>query len=71
VRRIGNVPATVPAGAEDRVAERLAGWAERHGVDTFVLWPDGDDVEGQIERFAGGRPGGARGARRRRPASRH
>jgi alkanesulfonate monooxygenase SsuD/methylene tetrahydromethanopterin reductase-like flavin-dependent oxidoreductase (luciferase family) len=52
VRRIWNVPATVAAGDEQRLAEQLAGWAQQHGVDTFILWLDGDDQEAQIERFA-------------------
>ena len=53
IRRIWNVMAEVPRGGEaDRFAEQLAGWYERHGVDTFVVWPEGDDPEGQVERFA-------------------
>jgi hypothetical protein len=53
VRRIWNVGETVAAGDEARMAEQLAGWAERHGADTFILSVDGEDAEGQIERLAG------------------
>ena len=42
----------VPAGEEERLAEQLAGWAERHNADTFVVWPSGDDLEHQVERLA-------------------
>jgi alkanesulfonate monooxygenase SsuD/methylene tetrahydromethanopterin reductase-like flavin-dependent oxidoreductase (luciferase family) len=50
VRRVWNV-----MGASDdprRFADDLATWATEHGADTFVLWPDGEDQEGQVERFA-------------------
>jgi alkanesulfonate monooxygenase SsuD/methylene tetrahydromethanopterin reductase-like flavin-dependent oxidoreductase (luciferase family) len=39
-------------GPPDHWAETLAGWADRLSVDTFVLWPRGDDLAGQVERFA-------------------
>ncbi len=35
---------------DKRVTE--AAVAAEHGADTFVLWPDGEDQEGQVERFA-------------------
>lgn len=49
VRRIWNV-----MGAPDdpgRFADLLVTWATEHGADTFVLWPDGEDQEGQVERL--------------------
>ena len=52
VRRIWNV-GPLAAGDEARTAERFAGWAERHGADTFILSVDDEDAEGQIERLAG------------------
>ncbi|HEX2085653.1 MAG TPA: LLM class flavin-dependent oxidoreductase [Solirubrobacteraceae bacterium] len=51
VRRIWNVM----GGLRDepgRFAEELVRWATDHGADTFVLWPDGEDQEGQVERLA-------------------
>jgi alkanesulfonate monooxygenase SsuD/methylene tetrahydromethanopterin reductase-like flavin-dependent oxidoreductase (luciferase family) len=51
IRRIWNVPAWVDdAGA---LAEQLATWSAEYNVDTFVLSPLGDDLVGQVERFAG------------------
>ena len=45
--------ATAAATAyEDRLADELAGWAAAHGPDTFVVWPSGEDLEGQVERLA-------------------
>ena len=35
-----------------RLADDLVGWAARHGADTFVLWVEGEDQEGQVERLA-------------------
>ena len=52
VFRVWNVMQPVEAGDEERLAETLAGWAERHGTDAFVVWPSGDDLEGQVERLA-------------------
>jgi alkanesulfonate monooxygenase SsuD/methylene tetrahydromethanopterin reductase-like flavin-dependent oxidoreductase (luciferase family) len=50
VRRIWNV---MGAPAEPgRFAAQLVEWATRHGADTFVVWPDGEDQEGQVERLA-------------------
>jgi alkanesulfonate monooxygenase SsuD/methylene tetrahydromethanopterin reductase-like flavin-dependent oxidoreductase (luciferase family) len=50
VRRIWNVM----GGADDpaRLTDDLVAWATEHGADTFVLWPDGEDQEAQVERFA-------------------
>lgn len=50
VRRIWNVTGA-PAEPE-RFSDQLVSWATDHGADTFVLWPDGEDQEGQVERFA-------------------
>ena len=50
VRRIWNVM-DAPADPQ-RFAADLVAWAGEHGADTFVLWPDGEDQEGQVERFA-------------------
>ncbi|HEX8086682.1 MAG TPA: LLM class flavin-dependent oxidoreductase [Solirubrobacteraceae bacterium] len=50
VRRIWNV-----MGAADdpaRLTADLVTWATEHGADTFVLWPDGEGQEAQVERFA-------------------
>jgi alkanesulfonate monooxygenase SsuD/methylene tetrahydromethanopterin reductase-like flavin-dependent oxidoreductase (luciferase family) len=52
IRRIWNVMTPVVAGEEKRLAEQLAGWAERHNADTFVVWPGGEDLEDQVERLA-------------------
>ena len=49
VRRIWNIP--VPAVDSEDPAAQLANWAERYGVDTFVLWPSGEDQIGQVERL--------------------
>ena len=50
VRRIWNIPAALLDDGD--VAASLANWADRYGVDTFVLWPDTED---QLERFAAAR----------------
>ena len=39
-------------GPTEHWVETLSGWAERLAVDTFVLWPSGNDPAGQVERFA-------------------
>ena len=39
-------------GPTEHWVETLSGWAERLAVDTFVLWPSGDDPAAQVERFA-------------------
>jgi hypothetical protein len=41
----------VPAEAERFTADLVA-WATDHGADTFVVWPDGEDQEQQVERLA-------------------
>ncbi len=50
VRRVWNVMGAPPE--PERFAADLVAWATEHGADTFVLWPDGEDQEGQVERFA-------------------
>ena len=40
------------AAEPERLSADLATWAAGHGADTFVLWPDGEDQEGQVERLA-------------------
>ena len=52
VRRIWNVPGTLLEEDVERWIEMLSGWAGDYRVDSFVLWPDGEDLGGQIERFA-------------------
>ncbi len=52
VVRVWNVMERVGPGDEVRFAETLAGWAGRHGADAFVVWPSGEDLEGQVERLA-------------------
>jgi alkanesulfonate monooxygenase SsuD/methylene tetrahydromethanopterin reductase-like flavin-dependent oxidoreductase (luciferase family) len=52
IRRVWNVMEPVRAGDEERLAETLRSHAARHGVDTFVVWPQGEDLEGQVERLA-------------------
>jgi alkanesulfonate monooxygenase SsuD/methylene tetrahydromethanopterin reductase-like flavin-dependent oxidoreductase (luciferase family) len=52
ILRAWNVMAPVGAGEEERYAEMLAGWAERHGAGAFVVWPSGEDLEAQVERLA-------------------
>jgi alkanesulfonate monooxygenase SsuD/methylene tetrahydromethanopterin reductase-like flavin-dependent oxidoreductase (luciferase family) len=52
VLRVWNVMERVGEGDEQRFAETLAGWADAHGVDAFVVWPSGEDLEGQVERLA-------------------
>jgi alkanesulfonate monooxygenase SsuD/methylene tetrahydromethanopterin reductase-like flavin-dependent oxidoreductase (luciferase family) len=49
IRRIWNVNIRVDdAGA---LAEQLTTWSSEHNVDTFVLWPQGDDVDRQVDRY--------------------
>jgi alkanesulfonate monooxygenase SsuD/methylene tetrahydromethanopterin reductase-like flavin-dependent oxidoreductase (luciferase family) len=50
VRRLWNV---MGASADPaRLTDELVGWARSHGVDTFVIWPEGEDQEAQVERLA-------------------
>ena len=50
VRRIWNVMGGVADAA--RLTSDLVEWASEHGADTFVVWPEGEDQEGQVERLA-------------------
>jgi alkanesulfonate monooxygenase SsuD/methylene tetrahydromethanopterin reductase-like flavin-dependent oxidoreductase (luciferase family) len=50
--RAWNVMHRLEAGEEDRFAASLSAWAEREGVTAFVVWPSGEDLEGQVERLA-------------------
>jgi alkanesulfonate monooxygenase SsuD/methylene tetrahydromethanopterin reductase-like flavin-dependent oxidoreductase (luciferase family) len=59
VRRIYNIPGRVGgrdegpfAGGAARWVESLSELALRDGVSGFVVWPDGEDVRGQVERLA-------------------
>ena len=59
IRRLANVNGVITHGPGDgflrgsrrQWVEQLAGLALEHGIDTFVLWPDGDLTE-QTRRFA-------------------
>ena len=53
VRRVWNIPAPALDGAD--MAAQMTNWAERYGVDTFVLWPTEDNPIQQIERLAAAR----------------
>ena len=59
IRRLANVSGTITdsesagflRGPADQWIDELSGLALDHGIDTFVLWADGDPVE-QLNRFA-------------------
>lgn len=59
IRRLANIRGTITDGASDgflqgppgRWVEEVAGLAVGHGIDSFILWPEGDLVE-QTGRFA-------------------
>ena len=59
IRRLANVRGTITTGdgegfvhgPPDQWVDQLASLALDHGVDTFILWPDGDPVE-QTLRYA-------------------
>jgi alkanesulfonate monooxygenase SsuD/methylene tetrahydromethanopterin reductase-like flavin-dependent oxidoreductase (luciferase family) len=61
VRRLYNVSGEITDGARGDGAldgpaahwvDTLAGWATDLGVESFIFWPGGDDLVGQVERFA-------------------
>jgi len=61
VRHAYNVSGTItgnggPGGPLDGPVEHwidtLGGWASELAVDTFIVWPQGDDPAGQVELFA-------------------
>ncbi len=59
IRRLANVNGVITdgptgdflRGPAEQWVDQLAGLALEHGIDTFILWPDGDPLE-QIRRFA-------------------
>jgi alkanesulfonate monooxygenase SsuD/methylene tetrahydromethanopterin reductase-like flavin-dependent oxidoreductase (luciferase family) len=59
IRRLLNVNGTITDGATDgflkgplgQWVEQLTALAIDHGIDSFILWPEGDLVE-QVRRFA-------------------
>jgi alkanesulfonate monooxygenase SsuD/methylene tetrahydromethanopterin reductase-like flavin-dependent oxidoreductase (luciferase family) len=61
VRRLYNVSGTITDGARgdgpldgppEHWVETLSGWSADLGIESFVFWPGGDDLVGQVERFA-------------------
>jgi hypothetical protein len=61
VRRLYNVSGQITDGARgegpldgpaDHWVETLAAWSRDIGVETFIFWPGGDDLVGQVQRFA-------------------
>ena len=60
IRRLANVNGIITdgpsegflRGPHDQWVDQLAGLAVEHGIDTFILWSDGEPLE-QARRFAG------------------
>jgi alkanesulfonate monooxygenase SsuD/methylene tetrahydromethanopterin reductase-like flavin-dependent oxidoreductase (luciferase family) len=61
VRRLYNVSGEITDGQRgngpldgprEHWVETLAGWSNDLGVESFVFWPGGDDLVGQVQRFA-------------------
>jgi alkanesulfonate monooxygenase SsuD/methylene tetrahydromethanopterin reductase-like flavin-dependent oxidoreductase (luciferase family) len=61
IRRLYNVSGVITDGERgegpldgppEHWIETLAGWSNDLGMETFIFWPGGEDLVGQVERFA-------------------